>query len=383
LGKKGRFIEFDSSGVRGSGVIKRQDPTAFDQAAFSNGYVFSLAGMDSGGLRVGALSLIFMDGSGFISGASLDVNDGGSVSPTFATFNGAYTVAPSGRGILTLTIPGFAGGVFNFAFYVVSANEFLLQSIDPLSVNSLIFAGPAEVQTGAPFLGGSFHGPSVFNLSGVSGNSASDDTVGQFQFTGTSGVSVLFDENKGGQTTIGGQLSGAFSLELNGRGTLNLNNPSTGTPTIWYVYATAPNQGFLMDASSASVGVGDLQPQLEVPPSSNSDILGTYLFGSGEPTVSTAPLFSGVSSFDGGADQLGQGVVSGTEDISNSGSNTPNVAIAGKYNVSRVSNNGRGAILLTLPSGETIAVWVVNPSQVVGLDVDSSQTQPTILHYQQ
>ena len=138
-----------------------------------------------------------------------------------------------------------------------------------------------------------------------------------------------------------------------------------------------------MDASSASVGVGDLQPQLEIPPSSNSDILGNYLFASGEPTVSTAPLFSGVSSFDGGADQLGQGVVSGREDISKSGGNTPNAALAGKYNVSRVSNNGRGAILLTLPSGETIAVWVVNPSEVVGLDVDSSQTPPTILHFQQ
>jgi hypothetical protein len=383
LGKQGRFIEFDSSGVRGSGVIKRQNPAAFDPSAFSTGYVFSLAGVDSSGLRAAALGLIFPDGSGFISGSSLDVNDGGSVPSTFATFNGTYTVAPSGRGTLTLIIPGLGSGVFNFVFYVVSTNEFFLQSIDPLGTNNLIFAGPAEIQTGTPFLGGSFHGPSVFNMSGVTGTSASDDTVGQFVFTGTSGVTVRFDENKGGQITIGGQLTGAFSLELNGRGTLNLNNPSTGMPTIWFIYATAPNQGFVMDASSASVGVGDLQPQLEIPPSSNSDILGNYVFASGEPTVSKAPLFSGVSSFDGGADQLGQGVVSGTEDISKSGANTPNVTLAGKYNVSRVSNNGRGAILFTLPSGETIAVWVVNPSAVVGLDVDSSQTQPTILHFQQ
>ena len=46
----------------------------------------------SSGSRIGALGLIFPDGSGFISGSSLDVNDGGTVSPTFATFDGSYTV---------------------------------------------------------------------------------------------------------------------------------------------------------------------------------------------------------------------------------------------------------------------------------------------------
>ncbi len=83
LGTKGRFISFDQSGVRGSGVIERQDPTAFDPSVFANGYVLGLSGEDYSGGRVAALGLIFPDGSGFVSGSSMDVNDAGSVEPTY------------------------------------------------------------------------------------------------------------------------------------------------------------------------------------------------------------------------------------------------------------------------------------------------------------
>jgi hypothetical protein len=385
VGAKARFIEFDSSGVRGSGIIERQDPTAFTPSAFTGGYAFSLAGMGSSGLRIGALGLIFPDGANFISGVSMDVNDGGLMSPTFPSFTGSYTVAPSGRGTLTLTIPGFAGGVLHFAFYVVSASEFLLQSVDPPSSNNPIFGGPAELQTGTPFpffLSSSFNGRSIFNLSGAANGSIVDDRVGEMLFDGSGAVIVHFDENQGGLITIAGRLSGLYSVEVTGRADLELVDVETHFPTRWIMYAIGPNRAFLMDSSS-SVAVGDLKGQEGVVPASNSSIVGTYLFGPGAPTVSGAPLFSGVSNFDGGADLFGQGVLTGREDISNSGGNTANVFLGGKYGVSVFSKNGRGNLLLTSPSHDTISVWVVSSREVIGLDVDSSATQPTILHYQQ
>src|SRR6202035_3235073 len=70
LGTRGRLISFDQSGVRGSGVIERQDATAFDPSVLAGGYVLNLAGMDFSGARIGALGLIFPDGNGFISGSS-------------------------------------------------------------------------------------------------------------------------------------------------------------------------------------------------------------------------------------------------------------------------------------------------------------------------
>ena len=44
LGTKGRLIAFDNSGIRGSGVIERQDQTSFDPSVLTGGYALSLTG---------------------------------------------------------------------------------------------------------------------------------------------------------------------------------------------------------------------------------------------------------------------------------------------------------------------------------------------------
>jgi hypothetical protein len=138
-----------------------------------------------------------------------------------------------------------------------------------------------------------------------------------------------------------------------------------------------------MDASTGAVSVGEMEPETAVSPFSNSNILGTYLIGSGEPISETTPLYSGVASFDGGANLQGLGTVTGAEDISQASTLSPNQVLNGTYSVSSVSNNGRGVILLTLPSGKTIAVWVTSASEFVGLDTDSTVAEPTILHFEQ
>jgi hypothetical protein len=255
-------------------------------------------------------------------------------------------------------------------------------SIDPIGQNNLILGGPAEIQNGAPFTSSSFSGGSIFSLSGTNGSTPQDE-VGRFSFDGASNVAVNFDENNGGITTVGGSMTGAYDLELNGRGTLNLDNPANGSVTVWYMYATGPNQGFVMDASTSAAGLGEITPVAIVPPFSNSDILGTYLFASGDPISQTTPLYSGASSFDGGSSILGQGLISGAEDTSLSTTLSPNQVLAGTYSVSGVSNNGRGAILLTSPTAGTFAVWVASPSHFVGLNISSSTTQPTVLHFEQ
>lgn len=382
LGTKGRFISFDNSGTRGGGVIERQDQTAFDPSVLQGGYALNLTGMNEFGQRIGALGLIFPDGSGFISGSSLDVNEGGNISPTFATFNGTYNVDASGRGTTSLQIPGFDGGTFHFAFYVVSANEFLMVSIDPLSGDNPIFGGPAELQTGAPFVASSFQGPSVFSLSGSTGY-APQDSVGRMVFDGTDNVVAGIDENSAGLVNIGRTLVGAYSVEINGRGTLNLTDPSTNQTSIWYLYATAPGSAFLMDASTGAVAVGEMKTQTAVRPFSNGDILGSYALGSDEPIVATTPLYAGASNFDGGNGTQGNGSITGTEDISLATSLQANQLLGGTYAVSSASNNGRGSILLTSPSGKTFALWVISASEAVALDVSAGAAQPAVLHIEQ
>jgi hypothetical protein len=374
-GTSGRFIEFDASGIRGSGVIEKQDPTAFALSTFKGAYVVSLAGKDSLGERIGALAILDFNSAGAIVGGSMDVNDGGTVSPTFGSFQGIYRIDSTGRGIVNLSIPGFAGGSFRFAFYVVSANKLLLTSTDQLSPSNPIFSGPAELQSGAPYLTSSFSGPTVFSLAGETSN-VPQVLVGRISFDGVSQPLVEFDQNTGGTVVTGNVLTGAYSIEVNGPGTLNLDN-SNGLTKVWDIYAISPNHAFMMDASSADVGMGELKPQSAETLFSNADIQGAYTLGSGEPLVSAATLSTGVSSFNG------KNAVSGKEDTSNSSALLAAQAVAGTYSVSGSSNNGRGTLVLTSPSGETIALWVTSASEVLGLEVDSLNSQPVVLYFEQ
>jgi Fe-S cluster assembly iron-binding protein IscA len=374
-GTSGRFIEFDGSGIRGSGILEQQDSTAFSVGALKGPYVLSLAGKTGVGTRIGTLAIFDFDGSGNIVGGSMDVNEGGTILPTFASFQGIYRVDSSGRGIVNLSIPGFAGGALQLSCYVVSANKLLLVSTQQLSSSNPILGGVAELQSGAPYLASSFNGPTIFSLSGESGN-ITQVLVGRISFDGISQPLVEFDQNTGGAVTTGNVLTGAYSVGLTGTGTLNLDN-SNGATKVWDIYAIAPNHAYLMDASSSDVGMGELQPQLAEEPFANTSIVGSYLIGSGEPLVYTAPLASGVANFDGVR------TVAGIEDISSSSALSSAQPLIGSYSVSSSLNDGRGTMLLTTPTAATYALWVTSASEVLGVEIDSSNPQPVVLHLEQ
>jgi hypothetical protein len=373
--KWGSLIESDTSGISGSGIMKIQSPSAFTPSAFTGGYAIGLTGADSSGARIAAVGSIFPSGVGSISGSSLDVNDGGSTMPTFATFSGTYNVDSTGHGRATFVIPGFAGGIFNFVLYAVSANECFLLSINQLGDANPVFAGVMEAQTGLPFFTSTFKGASIFNLTGSSGAS-SQVTVGRIVFDGVETALVQFDQNSGGKITVGGVLTGGYSVQLNGRGILTLDNAQTGALSMWIFYATAPNQGLLL-TSDGSVGGGDLSPQALFPPFGTEDVEGNFAFGSGEPTSPKAALSSGAVFFDGALD------LTGAEDKSQSGGFSGDLPLVGTYSISTVSNNGRGVALLTSPSPATQALWVVSGLQTLGLDIDSADTTPTLVRYEQ
>ena len=369
--KTGSLIETDTS-IRGSGVFRLQDPTAFDPSVFSGGYAMGLSGVDAQG-RVGAIGAIFPSGVDTISGSSLDVNDGGDLLPTFAPFSGSYSMGATGRGQVTLTVPGFDQGSLNFALYAVSASEYFVVSTDSFIGGNPILAGTFEAQTGLPFATSSFHGASVFGLTGTIGNS-SQVTVGRMQYDGAGDITVQSDQNSGGSITIGNVMTGAYSVQLNGRGVLTLDN-SVGFPSIWILYAIAPNQGFLL-TSDGSVGSGDVYNQAIAPPFETGDLVGGFEFGSGEPASSQAYFTSGTVQFDGASK------VSGTQDASHAGVSTKNVGLTGTYAISMVSNNGRGVILFSSPVA-TEALWVISGMEAIGLDVDPSITNPTVIKFRQ
>lgn len=380
-GTSGKLISFDKSGIQASGVIYQQDPRAFDASALTGGYVLSFTGANVYGDRLAALGLVFPDGSGFISGSSLDVNEGGMVPPTFATFSGIYDVDATGRGTMTLSVPGFDGGLFHFALYIVSPKQLLVASTDPLNEMNPLMSGTGTLQTSTPYSAASFAGPTVFQLTGTTA-AGGDVTIGRMVFKGGNALSVNYDRNAAGAVTTGAAMSGAYDMQLNGRGTLNLNDAAKGSVHIWLIYATAPNTGFLMDLSSGAAGMGEIRPQLTIP-FSNAALVGTYVLGSGEPIAAGASLYSGTLEFDGGNSKLGTGIVAGADDLSRGATLSPSQTVAGVYSISITSNNGRGSMVLTSPQPMNIALWTAGPTLAYGLQVDAGVTRPVVLHIEQ
>jgi hypothetical protein len=370
-----RMIEIDNTGIRGAGVIKRRDPSAFSNTAIAGGYTLNLTGNDFAGGRIGVLASIFPSGSGFIAGSSLDVNDAGSMLPTFIEFPGAYNVTSNGRGTLNLSVPNFGSGKFNFAIYVVSASELFLVSADVLNGGNPLLSGSALQQSGAPYSNSSFSGHSVFYQTGVSGGNP-DVSVGLLTYDGHGTITVQFDENAGGTVQIWNTLTGAYAVSLDGRTILNLVNSQTHQASTATMYAISQNTAFIMD-SSASVRSGYLESQLVAPPFGDTDFVGNYTFASSTPAGASAALTSGVANFDG------NGNVQGNEDEDFVSGPDLNQLMNGTYAISPVSQNGRGVIMLTLPQPETIAIWLATYTRAYGIPVDASDVDPTVVIFEQ
>jgi len=374
-GKTARFIEFDSSGVRGSGILKAQNTSAFFRGAIIGSYVSALGGADSSGGRIGALALLFYNGIGSITGSTWDANDNGTVLPPFAGFPGTYTVLPNGRGNEILFIQGFDGSTFHLAFYVVSSQEIFVVSSDPLDAGHPIFGGVALQQSGAPFAGSSFDGPTIFAETGLN-NGSPDVSVGEITFDGNQTLAGQFAENNGGTITASGSLAGVYSVGNTGRMTFNITNAQTEAVSNAVGYAVSPNLAFVLDSSPA-VRMGKIEPQVLVAPFDSSNIAGPFAFGPVEMAKENAELATGADLFDGTK------TVSGTEDLSQTSGLTPSDQLAGTYAISAAPNNGSGTIMLTSPSAQSLAIWTVSFSEFVGLDLDPANTSPTIIRFEQ
>jgi len=374
-GKSARFIEFDSSGVRGSGVLKAQNTSAFSRGALIGSYVSVLSGADSTGGRFGALALLFYNGLGSITGSTWDVNDNGTAPPPFAGFPGTYTVLSNGRGSEILFIQGFDGATFHLTLYVVSSQEVFVISSDALSAGHPIFSGVALLQSGAPFAGSSFDGPSVFAETGLN-NGSTDVSVGDMVFDGNQTLAGQFAENDGGAITSAGALSGVYSVGNTGRMTFNLTNSQTLANTSGVGYAVAPNYAFILDSSPA-VRMGRIEPQTLTAPFASTDVAGPFIFGPGEMAKENAELATGADLFDGTK------TVGGTEDLSQTSGLTPAAALAGSYSISAAANNGSGTITLTSPGAQSLAIWIVSFTEFVGVDIDPANTSPTIVRFEQ
>jgi hypothetical protein len=334
--------------VEASGVVLKQDPTAFSLTKIMGNYAFGLAGAqtspgtfpDVNFPEAAIVGTFAADGQGNLTNGQIDGQ--------FPFTANDFVVSSIGRGAFSTRLSQLT---LNWTFYIVDSSHLLAVSVYDADAYIHYFAGEIVQQTGGPYTNASLTGVSVIETQAENGTSDSANPtqaqVGLLTADGVGNFSVTSDQNDGG-TLSSPAFSGTYTVSANGLATLNIaGQPAADSITL---YLSAPNQAFV--AGFANLSFGTLEPQ-SGGPFSNSFFSGSY-FGASSPAS-----FSAANEVDA-VNADGSGNVTGATDFTS----TPGIpsvgTISGTY---MVAANGRG--VLTQNGSQSYLFYVVSPTKVV------------------
>ena len=271
----GHMISFDNTGALTSGLLRKQQTTAFSTGEIKNNYAFELVGSSGGSSRFAMAGEFNSTGSGTLSG-EVDADSGGSGSgsgPVNVTLSASdFSVASTGRGTASITFTSEA--TINFAFYVVNSSEMLMMAVDTSQTPPMVIAGQVLQQSGS-FTNASLNGVSVIEMQGGDSQSSPNVTAGFVTTNGAGSFSINADQNQAGTMgTLSG--SGTYSVSSNGR--MTLTGVGSNPPVF---YLISQNQAFVVGTDN-SVTVGKMTPQVGSG-FTNASLNGSYLGGSQPP----------------------------------------------------------------------------------------------------
>jgi hypothetical protein len=363
-----RVIEADVEGagtIRGNGVFKKQDPSAFGDSNISSNLAFELEGTTLAGARSAVIGSLVTDGGGKITSGLLDANSDGTVKSNVAVANTstyAVTGATTGRGTIALNAGTL--GTVNGVIYVVNASDILFMRTDAVASTVDMLSGEMLGQSGGPYSILPL-GTGVLHMQGNS-TVASKSSVGAGLVVST-GLSILagtYDANDGG----------AINSTLVATGSNSVTNAAAGRATLSFagsnytMYHITANEAFVMDATGAEVKTGMLEPQIGFPLTLLNLQSVTYVTGSQGVVDNGVTVASGVSVISPITSLTG--TVAATLDT-----NAPGdvISVGNLLNLNlSLATNGR------ITAGNTV-YYVVSNSRIVAVEVGAGQVDARIL----
>ncbi len=383
-GTQARFIQFDASGTRGSGVIKKQDTTAFTIASIAGDYAFGIAGYTDPASRTASAGSLTHNGSGSVTSGLLDASVS-AASTGQISITGGTVGAPSattGRGTLAINaaIPGLPG-TLNFASYIVSGSELFFLNMDAAAAGVPRFSGSLLKQNkpGGGFTLASFNGTAIFAQTGFDiSHTQTNVAIGQVVANGSGTItSASLDQNADAAINTGTS-TGSYTMAASGRGVVSIIGLRQQV-----IYLVDANKGFILEGTTADpgndVGLGFFEPQTGGP-FSNASLAGQFQFATTDPATMLSTDIVGVVTANSAANPP----LSGTSDSSDSTpSLDPDRTFTATYSTN-VTSNGRAAITVT-PTGQTpvpLILWIVSPNKFVAIVADASDTDTAILIFE-
>ena len=363
-----KLIEFDDvtgTGTRSSGVLLKQDTTAFSEAAITGDFAFGFIGSDAQGSRFGLAGQFQADGDGHFNNGVLDSDDGVSGPVSDVSFTGSYSIPavtapaiPSGRGTASITIAG--QGTTNYSFYVLSATELLVMEIDQGAGQAIVSGSILKQQGAGSFGASSLNGTSVFEATALETSGGSNTAVSQVGLLitdGSANLSITSDLNTGGALTQPVGVGGTYAVATNGRVTLTDSGIGSSQPVL---YLVSQNTGFMI-GTDVSVAFGFMESQ-STPQSgmfTAASVSGTYSGGTVAAVESSASHEVDMAAADG------TGNLSISSDISSSSGLIQNQSSSNTYSL---VTNGRGVVPAS--GSPTEIFYMVSPSEFFRVSTD-------------
>ena len=269
----GRIIQFQNHEGWTSGVLRKQDTSAFKLSSLAGTYVWGNPGTDWQDNRQVSAGLSTLDSAGNITGSGDGTGNGNSKS---FSFTGTMSNIDANTGRTTAVLNG--SGTSHFAYYVVSANEFLGTSTDNAqnTHNSIQTTTALRQANPGYYSNASLNGNTVYYSQAIfppSMGGGGRATIGLFAADGNGGGSTIEDKNNDGTLTFDSG-PGTYSIAPSGRGAL-------GDSMI--VYLAGQNTGFFIGGPPTNKAeLGFLQPQTGGP-FSNASFSGNYYGGTLDP----------------------------------------------------------------------------------------------------
>ena len=370
----GTFIEGDSTGTHGTGILRKQTTPSFTAASFKGNYAFELAGIDSAGKREALAGVFHADGSSLFDSGTADTNDGGAVATNLTGLTGSF-LAPQNAGLqkgrcnASLAIPN--GATLNFICYMITPSDVFFVGLDTFDSTHPMAVGEAILQTQSSFDAGALNGAGVVTETGQTSGGNSAALVGLLSGNGSGSISANTDSNNGGSIAPNASANGTYSVASNGRAqTTGIGNQ------LAVIYLVSPNQGLVIGQDSAA-SLGVLEAQTFAGPYTAASFNTYFTFG---PAASGSSFTGSKSTIDFAGTILSDGIssITGKIDETNSaGLANTNLAVKGTYNIAA---SGRGTMAFGSPTAlpSQFVLYMLSPTQLRAISAVPSDTQPMV-----
>jgi hypothetical protein len=403
-GAHGRIVEFDATGVRGSGQIELQNTASCANSTLSGAgplgenWVIGVSGATGNfsGVTPGPMAMVgrftaevpaSSSTPGNIDTGEVDLSYTGQVVTDNSAFSGTFANSQhAARCMMTITQPV---STMNFAVYPITTTSGLLTEAFVVETDSLsastpfLTVGKMVQQLGYPFTTASatLASPSVGGLSGSvvpSGQTAYVPFVGVAQLVPVSSTSFTMQlfENAGGSTANFTGSTISFNVGLN-NDTFGRFDTDLQLPISPVFYVIGPNEAFCILENLQAPVLGIFEPQ-STGGFTTTAIAGGFAAGTAIPNTPSTTDFSGVATLASTAASTDS--ITATEDISASGGNTAGQAVTGTNTLSGTgAADGTGSVSLSLPAGFTGQSIVVSSTKIVLISTTPGDLNPVLV----